>query len=120
MIERSATRSRVSLPVLESAQRQLQSLKQSGDLARRFSLLGDPTRLNILIALASTREFCVFDLADILEMESSAISHQLRKLLDGGLVKRQRAGTTIYYRIESEQLRDLVATSRSLLLAGVH
>ena len=51
-------------------------------------------------------------------MESSAISHQLRKLLDGGLVIRQRAGTTIYYSIASEQLRDLVATSRALLLEG--
>ena len=116
MIERTAKQSRVKLPVLETAQRQLDRLTQLDALARKFGLLGDPTRLRILISLASSKELCVFDLADILEMEGSAISHQLRKLLDSGLVVKQRDGTTIYYQLESDILRELFATSRSLLL----
>ena len=116
MIERSCLRSRVNLPVLESAQRQIADLVHLGDMARRFSLLGDPTRLKILTCLAKADELCVCDLADILQMDTSAISHQLRKLRDSGLVSNERDGATIYYRLAGAELRDLFVTSRSLLL----
>lgn len=116
MIERSCIRSRINLPVLESAQRHIASLDELAGMARRFSLLGDPTRLNILTCLAKAGELCVCDLADILQMDTSAISHQLRKLRDGGLVTNERDGSTIYYRLAEEELQDLFATGRSILL----
>ena len=118
MIERSCLRSRINLPVLESTQRQIASLDQLGGLARRLSLLGDPTRLKILTCLATAGELCVCDLADVLKMDTSAISHQLRKLRDSGLVTNERDGSTIYYSLVGEELHELFASSRSLLLEG--
>ncbi|MCK4577516.1 MAG: winged helix-turn-helix transcriptional regulator [Candidatus Marinimicrobia bacterium] len=116
MIDRSCVRSKVNYPVLESAQHHLESLKDTPVLAHSFGLLGDPTRLKILLSLAHAKELCVCDMADILEMETSAISHQLRKLRDGGLVTNQREGSTIYYQLASDALREHLATARSLLL----
>ena len=118
MIDRSSTRSKIKLPVLEGTQRRLASLKDMEDWARSFSLLGDVTRLKILISLAHAKELCVYDLADVLEMETSAISHQLRKLKDGGLVGNHREGPTIYYHLESDDIREVLACARSLLLEG--
>ena len=118
MIERSATRSKVHLTVLEGTQRHLESLDELPQMANVHRLLGDPTRLKILLSLSHAKELCVYDLADILGMDNSAISHQLRKLKDGGLVRSHREGATIYYRLESEVVREELATARSLLVAG--
>ena len=118
MIDRSCIRSKVNLPALESAQRHLKSLKELPVLARGFSLLGDPTRLKILLSLAHAGELCVCDLGDVLGMEPSAISHQLRKLRDGGLVANRREGPTIYYFLESKAIREVLTYARSLLLEG--
>ena len=118
MINRSSKRSKVHLPVLESTQRHLASLKDLASRAGCFSLLGDPTRLKILLSLAHAKELCVYDLADILGMETSAVSHQLRKLKDGGLVTNRREGSTIYYYLEPETVREVLAYARSLLLEG--
>lgn len=116
--KRSTSSSKVNLPVLEGTQRRINSLKDLPSMARNLSLLGDPTRLKILLALANAKELCVCDLADILKMETSAVSHQLRKLRDGGLVENERDGTTIYYHLMFKNIRDLLAISRSLLLDG--
>ena len=116
MIDRTCASSKVNLPVLESTQRHLSSLDKLPAQARCFSLLGDPTRLRLLLSLAYARELCVCDLADILAMETSAISHQLRKLKDGGLVTSNREGPTIYYQLLPEILRDVLAYAKSLLL----
>ncbi len=116
MLERSSSSSKVSYLVLESTQHRLASLTELSSLARGFSLLGDPTRLKILLSLAHAKELCVSDLADIVRMETSAISHQLRKLRDGGLVTTHREGLTIYYLLNIPVLRDTMATARSLLV----
>ena len=116
MISRSSKGSKVNLPVLESTQRYLASLKDLTKLAACFSLLGDPTRLKILLSLAHARELCVGDLADILDMETSAVSHQLRKLKDGGLIANRREGPNIYYQLESGAIREALVYARSLLL----
>lgn len=118
MIDRSCVRSKINLPVLEGTQRHLAALDNVPDLARNLSLLGDPTRLRILLSLAHAGELCVCDLADVLGMETSAISHQLRKLRDSGLVTNYREGPTIYYRLDVEGIRDPLAVTRSLLLEG--
>lgn len=66
------------------------------ELANWFKVLADPTRIRILSTL-SQGELCVCDLAEILGMKPSAISHQLRYLRAMRLVKNRRDGTTIYY-----------------------
>ena len=116
MLERSSSSSKVSYPVLESTQHHLASVAELPSLARGFSLLGDPTRLKILLSLAHAKELCVSDLADILKMETSAISHQLRKLRDGDLVTTNREGLTIYYRLNTVAVRETLAIGRALLV----
>ncbi|MFB0516352.1 MAG: ArsR/SmtB family transcription factor [Candidatus Neomarinimicrobiota bacterium] len=118
MIDRSSTRSKVKTPVLEGTQRHLASLKDLPARTSSFSLLGDPTRLKVLLSLAHARELCVSDLADILGMDTSAVSHQLRKLKDGGLVSNYREGPTIYYQLQPEAIRETLAYARSLLIKG--
>lgn len=66
------------------------------DLAEFFKVFGDPTRLKILFALLC-REMCVYDIAALLGMTQSAISHQLRILKQMDLVKNRREGKTIFY-----------------------
>lgn len=65
-------------------------------LAEQFKALADPTRIRILSTL-SKRELCVCDLAEVLGMTQSAVSHQLRYLRTMHLVKNRRVGNTIYY-----------------------
>jgi DNA-binding transcriptional ArsR family regulator len=66
-------------------------------LSETFKALADPTRIRILYNL-SKRELCVCDLAEVLGMTQSAVSHQLRYLKALRLVKNRRDGNTIYYR----------------------
>ena len=65
-------------------------------MAELFKAFGDPTRLRILAAL-SRQELCVCDIADLLGMTQSAISHQLRVLKQQELVRFRRDGKTVYY-----------------------
>jgi ArsR family transcriptional regulator, lead/cadmium/zinc/bismuth-responsive transcriptional repressor len=75
-------------------------------LAAIFKALGDPTRLRLISALAE-REFCVGDLAAALEMEQSAVSHQLSDMRDMHLVRFRKEGRHVYYRLDDEHVRDL-------------
>ena len=65
-------------------------------LADLYKVFGDPTRIRILYAL-SGGELCVCDIAELLGMTQSAISHQLRVLKQSALVKFRRDGKTVYY-----------------------
>lgn len=75
-------------------------------LAELFDALGDPTRVRIVFALSSG-ELCVTDLAAALGMTHSAISHQLRVLRQLRLVKRRRAGQTMFYSLDDEHVSAL-------------
>lgn len=66
------------------------------DLGEFFKVFGDATRLKILYALLCS-EMCVYDIATLLGMSQSAISHQLRVLKQMDLVKHRREGKTIFY-----------------------
>ncbi len=75
-------------------------------LAETFSALGDTTRVRILHAL-SERELCVCDLASLLAMTPSAVSHQLRLLRHLRLVKPRKAGRMVYYSLDDDHVVDL-------------
>jgi DNA-binding transcriptional ArsR family regulator len=77
-------------------------------LAEIFRALGDPTRVRILHALASS-ELCVCDLAAILETSPSAVSHQLRLLRSLRLVRNRREGRMIYYALDDDHIEKLMA-----------
>lgn len=66
------------------------------DLAELFKVFGDSTRIRILNALLVS-EMCVCDLANILSMSQSAVSHQLRNLKNAKLVKNRKDGKTVFY-----------------------
>lgn len=69
------------------------------DLAELFKVFGDTTRIKILYALFS-KEMCVCDIADLLGMTHSAISHQLRVLKQARLVKFRKEGKTVFYSLD--------------------
>jgi DNA-binding transcriptional ArsR family regulator len=73
------------------------------DLADLFKVFGDSTRVKILCALLQA-EMCVCDIAALLGMSKSAISHQLRTLRQTRLVKYRREGKVIYYSLEDEHV----------------
>ncbi|MCH6567978.1 MAG: helix-turn-helix transcriptional regulator [Nitrospinae bacterium] len=77
-------------------------------LAEIFRALGDPTRVRILHALAAT-ELCVCDLAAILGMSQSAVSHQLRLLRSLRLVRNRREGRMVYYALDDDHIEKLMA-----------
>ena len=76
------------------------------DLAETFRTLGDPTRVRILDAL-SHGELCVCDLAALVGMSESAVSHQLRLLRNLRLVKPRREGRMVFYAIDDRHIMTL-------------
>ena len=81
-------------------------LEKAQKMAEFFSLLGDANRLRILSLLAK-QELCVCDLADDLGMSESAVSHQLRTLRALRLVKYQKQGRRVFYRLADHHVLDL-------------
>lgn len=74
------------------------------DLADLFKVLGDSTRIKVLCALFQA-EMCVCDIAALLGMTQSAISHQLRVLKQARLVKYKREGKVVYYSLDDEHVK---------------
>ena len=76
-------------------------------LSSLYKMFGDPTRIRILHALLPG-ELCVCDLAALLGLTKSAVSHQLRILKQAHLVKSRRDGKTIFYSLADEHVRTLL------------
>ncbi|MCX7657781.1 MAG: metalloregulator ArsR/SmtB family transcription factor [Oscillospiraceae bacterium] len=74
------------------------------DLAELFKVFGDSTRVKIICALFES-EMCVCDIAQVLGMNQSAISHQLRVLKQARLVKYRRDGKTVYYSLADSHIQ---------------
>jgi DNA-binding transcriptional ArsR family regulator len=89
-------RVRASLPAVEPVER----------VAELFKVFGDMTRSRIICAL-NLEEMCVCDLSALLEMQQSAISHQLRILKDARLVKARKAGRVVYYSLDDAHIGQL-------------
>ena len=77
------------------------------DLAELFKIFGDSTRIRILYALFEA-EMCVCDIAELLNMTQSAISHQLRLLKQSKLVKNRRDGKTVFYSLADDHVRMII------------
>lgn len=78
------------------------------DLAELFKIFGDSTRIKILYALIES-ELCVGDIAQLLNLSQSAVSHQLRILKDAKLVKFRRDGKIIFYSLDDEHVRNILS-----------
>lgn len=75
-------------------------------LADLFKLIGDTTRCKILFAL-DQKEMCVCDLANVLNMTKSSVSHQLSNLRRSGIVKCRRSGKEVYYTLDDDHIVQL-------------
>lgn len=77
------------------------------DLAELFKIFGDSTRIKILYALSES-ELCVNDIAQILNLSQSSVSHQLRILKDSKLVRFRREGKSIFYALDDDHVRNII------------
>ncbi len=85
------------------------SLDAARSAASWFDTLADPTRARILQALSLADELCVCDLALVLGLSVSALSHQLRLLRERGAVARRKDGRIAFYRLADEHVRNVLA-----------
>jgi ArsR family transcriptional regulator, lead/cadmium/zinc/bismuth-responsive transcriptional repressor len=97
----------VHLDRVEKVRREIIADRELSRLALTFKVLGDPSRLKIVMALRSS-EMCVCDLAAFTGLSESAVSHQLRRLKDLALVKIRRDGQVIYYALDDEHVSVLL------------
>ncbi|MGD8883954.1 MAG: metalloregulator ArsR/SmtB family transcription factor [Desulfobacterales bacterium] len=97
----------IHLDRVEQARKETVSEKELNWLSSLYKVLGDPSRLKIVMALRNV-EMCVCDLAAYLGLTESAISHQLRRLKDLALVKSRREGQVIYYSLDDAHVAELL------------
>ena len=90
--------------VVETVKKKMPGENELYDLSDFFKVLGDSTRARIIWALDES-EMCVCDLAVLLEMTKSAISHQLRLLRENNLVKNRREGKVVYYSLADDHIK---------------
>ena len=81
------------------------SVAEAERLSAAFELLADPTRARVLHALSLAAELCVCDLALLVSISESAMSHQLRLLRTQGVVTRRKAGRIVYYQLADKHVR---------------
>ena len=89
----------------------MKSSNEVGELADTFKVLGDATRVRILDIL-SHDERCVGDLAELLGVSESAVSHQLRLLRNARLVRQRRAGQQVFYALDDQHVIRLFEQAR--------
>lgn len=89
--------------------------EKAGELEDLFKILANDTRLRLLHNLARVEEMCVCDLAVAVDMTPQAISNQLQRLADRGIVATRRSGNMIYYRIIDQCVVGLLQKAMCLL-----
>lgn len=92
---------------VEQVMAQMPPDEQLYDLAELFKVFGDSTRIKILYALFES-ELCVCDIAQLLNLTQTAVSHQLRVLKGSKLVKFRREGKTVFYSLDDDHVRRII------------
>jgi len=92
--------------IIEKVKEQMPPEENLYDLAELFKVFGDTTRIKILCALFEA-EMCVCDIAELLGMTQSAISHQLRALKQARLVKFRREGKVVFYSLDDDHVQSI-------------
>lgn len=94
--------------IVEKVEKVMPDEQQLLDLSEFFKVFGDSTRIKILYVLSQS-EMCVCDIATLLQMGQSAISHQLRILKQMRLVTFRREGKTVFYRLADSHIQTILA-----------
>lgn len=97
-----------SQDLVDTVKNSLPNFDEIMDLSDFFKVMSDSTRLQLLISLQHS-EMCVSDLANVLNMTKSAISHQLKALRISKLVKSRKDGKTVYYSLDDEHVEEILA-----------
>ncbi len=105
--------------MLEKARKSMMPQETLQDLAELFKALGDHTRVKILNALYHT-ELCVCDLTLLLDMNQSAVSHQLRVLRASKIVKSRKEGKNVFYSLDAEHVQELIELGMKHVTEPVH
>lgn len=93
--------------IVERVRKEMPSEDALYDLTELFRIFGDSTRIRILYVLFES-EMCVCDIAQLLGMTQSAISHQLRALKNARLVKARRDGKTVFYSLSDDHVKTII------------
>ena len=93
--------------IVEKVQKEMPDEDTLYDLTELFRIFGDSTRIRILYVLFEA-EMCVCDIAQLLGMTQSAISHQLRALKNARLVKARRDGKTVFYSLADDHVKTII------------
>ena len=93
--------------IIDRVQKKMPGEDTLYDLAQLFRIFGDSTRIRILYVLFEA-EMCVCDIAQLLGMTQSAISHQLRSLKNARLVKARREGKTVFYSLADDHVKTII------------
>ena len=106
MENNSCIRQRADIEQINRCKDTVSELNESFDyLANGLSLVGNSVRLKILYLLFEEKRLCVCDLSDILGVTVPAVSQQLRKLKDRGIIRNHREGNMIYYSLSERYLK---------------
>ena len=92
---------------IQKVEKNMPDEKSLISLSELFKVLGDVTRLRILFCLFE-EEMCVCDISTLLDMNISAISHQLKNLKNANLVKYRRCGKHLFYSLSDEHVRIII------------
>ena len=93
--------------IVEKVQKEMPDEDTLYDLTELFRIFGDSTRIRILYVLFES-EMCVCDIAALLGMTQSAISHQLRALKNARLVSSRREGKTVFYALADDHVKTII------------
>ncbi len=92
--------------VVKSTLNEMQDIDLLNKISEFFKILGDKTRTKILFAL-NKNEMCVCDIANVLGMSKSSISHQLSTLRKSGIVKCKKVGKEVFYALNDEHVKEV-------------
>lgn len=96
---------------VEATRARLLGRDDAAQVADLFRLLGDPGRVQMLCALLEAGELCVCDLASVVDMAESSVSHSLRLLRTAGIVRYRRSGRQVFYSLDDAHVRLLLDVS---------
>ena len=91
---------------VKESKKNMLKLKAITDMSNFFKILGEPTRIKILNTL-DNNEMCVCDIANVLNMTKSTISHQLNILRINNIVKYKKVGKEVYYTLDDEHVKEV-------------
>lgn len=106
-MEKPCENCKYNMQIVNMLKKELPSDSSIEKLTEVFKVFGDGTRIRILWALFD-KEICVFDIAEVLKMSQSAISHQLRILRQAKLVKARRDGKNTFYSLDDEHVKRII------------